>query len=329
MFRRLICYWCLTAVVAAGAFTSAYGEETPVKLPDVPHPVTSFGGAVISDDIYIYGGHEGDAHDYYLEGQSKSLWRLNIDGKAAWKEVAQGPPLQGLAMVSHDGKLYRLGGFSARNKKGEDQDLWSVADVASFDPASNKWADLPAMPETRSSFDTTVASNKIYVIGGWQLQGEGDSVWHKTAYELDLSAADSKWKALAEPPFQRRAPSVATFEDKVYAIGGMKQDGPSTEVHVYDIASGKWTPGPAIPGKGMEGFGSAATAVGGKLYVTTFSGMLLRLSDDGQSWEEVQKLKRDRFFHRMLPIGDNRLVLVGGASMASGKFAEVDIVTVK
>jgi N-acetylneuraminic acid mutarotase len=329
MFRQWFALMCLWAVVAAGASPLAHGDEASVKLPDVPHPVTSFGGAVIGDYIYIYGGHEGDAHDYYIEGQSKSLWRLNVVGKPEWKEVAQGPSLQGLAMVAHDGKLYRLGGFTAKNSKGEDQDLWSVADAASFDPASSKWTALPALPEPRSSFDAAVANSKIYVIGGWQMQGNKDSVWHKTAYELDLEQAEPKWKALTVPPFQRRALSVATFEDRVYAIGGMKQDGPSTEVHVFDIASGEWSPGPAIPGKGMEGFGSSAYAVGGKLYVSTFSGMLYRLSDDTQSWEKVQKLERDRFFHRMLPLGDDRLVFVGGASMASGKFAEVDVVKVK
>lgn len=329
MSRRLLGLLCLSALLAAGLHSFVHAEEAAVKLPDLPHPVTSFGGAVIGNNIYIYGGHAGDAHDYYLDGQSKSLWRLNLDGKPKWKEVSQGPSLQGLAMVAHNGKLYRLGGFTAKNKQGEEQDLWSVADAASFDPAANQWADFPALPEPRSSFDAAVAGTKIYVIGGWQLQGKGDSIWHKTAYELDLSQAEPKWQKLAEPPFERRALSVAALGDKIYAIGGMKQDGPTTEVHAYDIASGQWSPAPAIPGKGMEGFGSASFASAGKLYVSTFSGLLYRLSDDGQAWEKVQKLERDRFFHRMLPIGDNRLVFIGGASMATGKFAEVDVVTVK
>jgi N-acetylneuraminic acid mutarotase len=315
----------LLAVVLGGGLADC-AEEVAVKLPDLPHPVTSFGGAVIGDNVYIYGGHAGDPHDYYIEGQSKSLWRLNVNGQPEWKELAQGPSLQGLAMVSHNGKLYRLGGFTAKNKKGEDKDLWTVDSAASFDLATNQWTDLPALPEPRSSFDAAVADGKIFVIGGWQLQGDADSVWHKTAYELDLSQAKPQWKAIAEPPFQRRALSVAEYDNKIYAIGGMTQDGPSTEVHIFDVASGKWSEGPALPGKGMEGFGSSAFAVGGKLYVSTFSGLLYRLSDDGKSWEKVQKLERDRFFHRMLPIGENRLVFIGGASMASGKFAEVDVI---
>lgn len=297
-----------------------------LQLPDIPNPVTSFGGAVIGDNIYIYGGHEGDPHDYYIEGQSKSLWRLNLKGKPQWKRIANGPSLQGLAMVAHDGKLYRLGGFTARNKQGEDQDLWSMPTAARFDPATGKWSPLPDLPEPRSSFDAAVAGDEIYLIGGWQLRGDDDRIWHQTAHLLDLSQEKPAWKALPKPPFQRRALAVAAHDGKIYAIGGMTPKGPDTRVDVFDISTQSWSQGPSLPGKGMEGFGSSAFAAAGRLYVSTYSGTLLRLSEDGSEWEKVRKLRRDRFFHRMLPIAKDRLLMVGGASMSTGKFAEVDVI---
>lgn len=296
------------------------------KYPAISQAVTSFGAAIAGDKLYLYGGHTGRAHQYYMEAQANTLWQLDLTKPAGWKSLGNGPRLQGLAMVSDGKKLYRIGGFTAKNKEGEDKNLHSQAGVAAYDPATGKWTDLPALPEPRSSFDAVVADNAIYVVGGWAMTGE-ETDWHETAYKLDLGEQPMKWEALPEPGFQRRALSVAALDGNVYAIGGMQRvGGPSTRVDVFDTETQKWSRGPDMPGEGMEGFGSSAFSVDGKLYVTTFTGTLLRLSEDGKAWEDLHLLERDRFFHRMLPLSGNKLLTVGGASMSSGKFEELDII---
>jgi len=335
-FAGLLLQPCITLAVPA---TEAKAEEkSPVSesrhiegelLPEIPAAVTSFGGAVLDGKLYIYGGHQGRAHQYYKEAQADTLWQLNLDGKPKWQQVAKGPGLQGLAMVHHGGKLYRLGGFTAKNPEQEDKDLWSQDTAGSFDPATGEWSELPRLPEPRSSFDAAVLDDTIYVVGGWEMTGGDDPLWHTTSYALDLTQPKLKWKALPKQPFIRRALSVAAHDGKIYAIGGMEEnDGPTTEVAIYDPQSKKWFEGPALPGKGMEGFGSSAFATGGSLYVSTHGGSLLRLTQDGSAWEEVGKLKRERFFHRMLPIDDSKLIFVGGASMTVGKFPEVEVISV-
>ena len=296
------------------------------RYPSIPQAVTSFGAAIAGDKLYLYGGHTGRAHQYYMEAQANTLWQLDLKQPSGWKALGNGPRLQGLAMVSDGKKLYRIGGFTAKNKEGEDKNLHSQAAVAAYDPATGKWADLPALPEPRSSFDAVVANHAIYVIGGWAMTGE-ETDWHETAYKLDLGQQPLKWDALPEPGFQRRALSVAALDGKVYAIGGMQRvGGPSTRVDVFDTKTQKWSRGPDMPGEGMEGFGSSAFSVDGRLYVTTFTGTLLRLSEDGKSWDDLHLLEHDRFFHRMLPLAGNKLLTVGGANMSSGKFAELDII---
>ncbi len=297
------------------------------RYPVIPEMVTSFGAAVLGDALYLYGGHKGGAHAYSKSAQAKTLQRLDLKQPKAWVPVAEGPGLQGLAMVAHGGKLYRLGGFSARNAEGEDHDLWSQANVACFDPATKKWTEMSPLPEPRSSFDAAVLGDKIYVVGGWKMAGDAESVWHKTAHVLDLSAANPAWEPLPEPPFQRRALSVAVHDGKVYAIGGMQEKGgPTTRVDIFDPATGKWSQGPNLQGKPMDGFGSSSFATGGRLYASTYSGKLQRLSTDGTAWEVVTELERARFFHRMLPLSDAELVSIGGASMSVGKFEEVDVI---
>lgn len=307
-------------------------NESLSAYADLPEAVTSFGAAVVGDDLYVYGGHTGDAHHYYYEAQNGSLQKLSLKQGAKWETIAEGPKLQGLTMVANGDKLYRLGGFTAMNKQEEEgRNLVSQNEAAAFDLQSGKWSDLPKLPEPRSSFDAVVLGDQIYVIGGWALNGEDkDSTWHKTAWSLDLSKANAEWTALPEPPFQRRALSVGVQDGKIYAIGGMQEDGgPTTRTAVYDPQSKTWSEGPALPGGNMDGFGTSAFAVGGKLYVSTMSGRLVRLADDGKSWETVGGLTNERFFHRMLPVGEDQLIFVGGASMSVGKFSEVDVVHLK
>lgn len=298
-------------------------------LANIPMMVTSFGGATLDGALYIYGGHTGSAHSYSLREQGDVLLRLTLDGKGEWESLAKGPPLQGLALVAHGGKLYRLGGFTAKNAEGENHDLWSQDSVAAFDPQTGTWTDLPPLPEPRSSFDAAVLGDAIYVIGGWQLRGEQESIWHPTAWKLDLSRQDREWTALPSPPFQRRALAVAAHDGKIYVVGGMQPEGgPTRRVDVFDPQTGVWTQGPDIIGdKGLAGFGAAAFACDGVLYVSTSEAKLQRLSADGKSWEIARDLPTGRFFHRLLPAGAGRIVIVGGANMGSGKFETVELVS--
>jgi hypothetical protein len=175
-----------------------------------------------------------------------------------------------------------------------------------------------------------VLENSIYVVGGWTMSGGEEPAWHGTAHVLELGAERPTWRAIAKPPFERRALSLAAHDGRIYAVGGMRSDGdPTTEVDVFDPAANTWSQGPPLVGEGMDGFGSSAYAAGGRLYVSTYSGTLQRLTKDGQSWEVVRQLPRARFFHRMLPLSDAQLLLLGGASMETGKFAELDVVDVR
>lgn len=307
----------------SGASSKARDDGSASRFPELPKGITSFGAAVAGDELYVYGGHFGRAHEYARDSQSHELWRLNLKSPTKWEVVASGPPLQGLAMVEHGGLLYRVGGFSAHNAEGEEHDLRSVADFVRFDPATKEWQELTPLPEPRSSHDAVVVGGKLYVVGGWRLGTEGTK-WHETALVADLSQDKPVWEALPQPPFQRRALSLGHLNGKLYAIGGMQEEGgPTTRVDAFDPASGEWSEVKPMQGEGMEGFGSSAFTVGDRLFVSTYGGNLQCLSQDGGEWNIAKKLEEDRFFHRMLPYED-RLILVGGASMAAGKRLQLE-----
>ncbi len=309
--------------------------DTAFMLPELPFTLTSFGGAMLGDVAYVYGGTKGSAHDYYKGIQSGALIRLPIaltsdTSTAKWETISEGPELQGLAMVPHGGKLYRIGGFEARNAQGEDDSLWSVNTVACFDPQTVQWTDIAPLPEPRSSFDAAVIGDTIYVVGGWSMQGEEHRVWHVSGWQLDLSQSAPSWQPIAAAPFERRALAVAAHQGKLYAIGGITSGGETVrETNVYDPVTDKWSAGPELVGTdGMTGFGAAAFATGGELYVSSVTGSLQRLSHDGSEWNVVGQTPTARFFHRMLPLDDQRFVVIGGSSMRVGKIKATEVFAV-
>ena len=228
------------------------------------------------------------------------------------------------------GNLYRVGGFAARNDKGEDQDLWSETDAACFEMESGEWVPLPPLPSPRSSHDAVVLDNRVYVVGGWALQGGKNSEWHTTALVLDLSAPSPVWQELPAPPFRRRALAMGTLGEIVYVIGGMQEAGePTKAVAIWNPGENAWSEGPPLDGSPMAGFGPAACQLDGKLYVSTYDGTLQVLEEGAAGWQTVRRLDSPRFFHRMIPLDPGRLLMIGGANMEAGKFKSLEVVSLE
>jgi hypothetical protein len=292
-------------------------------VPALPEPLASFGAAVADGYLYVYSGHIGGKHEHSKDNLSQHFRRVALGG-GEWEELPMQTPLQGLPLVAHGGKLYRVGGLSARNAEGEDEDLHSVAEFACFDPAAKEWTALPSLPEPRSSHDAVVIGDTLYVAGGWTLSGSSKGQWVDTAWAFDLSQPNGEWQAIPSPGFRRRALAVAQWQGKLIALGGMTEDHDiSRRVDVLDLQRGEWSKLARLPGEGMDGFGVSAWNLDGKLYASGTQESLHCLSEDGKKWEAIAKLSPPRFFHRLVPGEQGTLLLVGGAS-EEGHLATID-----
>lgn len=310
-------------------------------LPELPEAITSFGATVQGDQLFVYGGHTGGAHSYSNEEQFNRLIRLDLnegDSKVnnskvnkEWKTIAEGPRVQGNALVGYAGNVILVGGFSAENKTGEKARLVSQSEAMLFDTKSDRWIPLPNLPEPRSSMDATVLGDHLYVFGGWTMTGNSsDAEWLKTAWKLPLTGSDPQWQPLAAPPFERRAVATIGHANRIFVIGGMDSDGsPTTACDVYDPATNQWSKIDALAGVPLNGFGAAAVEVGGRLIVSTVDGSLQEWNDAASRWEIRGCMPTGRFFHRAVPIGSDRFALLGGANMNVGKFKEVEIVALR
>ncbi len=309
--------------------------------PELPEAISSFGGAVEEGWLYVYGGHTGKAHAHSRDNLSKTFARLNVADKTKanneWELLTMETPLQGMALVSCEGKLYRIGGLNARNARKEDADLHSVAEFARFDPTTKSWTPLPALPGARSSHDAAVLDGKIYTIGGWNLSGDsGSGEWQTDALVYDTAQGDSvtgkggSWEKLPEPPFQRRALAVAAWNNRIWVLGGMDEYADiKRDVYSYDPQTNTWAKAAELPGDDMQGFGVSAWGLDSGLYASGTDGVLYRLTNVDGSWEQAAELATPRFFHRILPGGENSLLVVAGASMSDGHMKEIERIEIR
>ncbi|MDB6152379.1 MAG: Kelch repeat-containing protein [Chthoniobacteraceae bacterium] len=322
-FPHLVFFALLALLLPAPA------SESP---PDLPQPAVSFGATLSDGWLYIYGGNTGKAHEFHRESISGNFFRAKVSGGTEWEKLPGGQALLSSSLVSHGGKIIRIGGMGARNNKGEKNDLHSTEEVMSYDPATQRWEALPSLPEPRSSHDAVVVGDLIYVAGGWQLAGDdGDgakATWHSTVLVLDLNALDRGWKASPQP-FQRRAIAAVAEGGRIWFLGGMdNHETLSLAVDWFRPETGEWGKGPDLPKSPMSGFGMAGCALGNKVLASPLSGKIYALNQAATQWEEVARLTPARFFHRLLPVEEGLLVAVGGSNH-DGHVRLVELIALK
>jgi N-acetylneuraminic acid mutarotase len=300
-----------------GSSTSLAAEGSNAALPTgtlstrfagvMPRGLTTVGAATLGNALYLVGGYFGVPHDYSKEFQSGQVLRLDLSS-GEWRQVAGVAPVQSAA-VAADGKyLYEIGGTHALNAAGQPTDLRSVAEAARFDPALDRWEPLPPLPEGRSSHYAVVVDHTLYVVGGWTLAGGmNDNTWLDTMLTLDLSQPTLRWNSL-KVPFQVRAQGLVASNGKLWVLGGIAPEGGTDAVHRYDIQSGQWSDGPALPEENLTTRGAAYK---GRLYANGANGSIYRLSEDEARWEKAGAVEFPRLFHEIVESEQGPLVLAG------------------
>ena len=293
----------------------ALGAADTDKKPThamLPRAVSSHGACVDDGKLYVYGGHTGRTHNYSTKTVTGAFLRMPVAG-GEWEELTPGEPVQGTAIVAHKGKVYRVGGMQPRNAPDAKSDTHSVKSVSRYDPATKKWSALPDLPTARSSHDAVVVGDKLYVVGGWTLNGAKPSTWLDTVDVLDLGSPKPTWASVKQP-FQRRALSAFVLGGKIHIVGGLTAKGTTKKVDVFDPSKGIWSEGPELVGTGNIGFSVASCVVGGSAFLSGNDGKVYRLDGAGKTWEHIATQKVARFVHRIVPGGEGKLLVVGGAA---------------
>lgn len=325
-FRRVFSASALAPALVALAWGLSLGAgefKRPMPFPNIPEGISSFGATVCGDDVYVFGGHVGRIPGNSLDSLSPHFVRHSISHpEGPWEVLPMKDSSQSPGLVAWNGNVYRVGGLSFDNRQGEETVYHSLAEFTKFDPKTKTWTSLPALPAPRSSLDAAVVDGKLYVIGGWNLQGTNvmEAPWHEDALVFDLGNESGEWKPVAKPPFVKRALAVAGHDHKVWVLGGMsKTNSITTETHSYDTKTDTWTAGPEVKGREQfAAFAMSAFECAGKLCYSGTDGVLYTLDDAKAEWTPQERLLFPRSFHRLVASdGDGPLVAVGGISRSA------------
>jgi hypothetical protein len=310
---------------------ASFSQGTSQLLKPLPDGLTSFGAITLDEYLYVFSGHHGAAHTFGKHVLSNHFRRIRYaDPSSDWQDLEMHHPAQSVALVSDGQFVYRIAGLSFRNSASEETDFDSTVHFARFDPHLNRWEDLADLPEGRSSMDAAIIGRSIFVVGGWNLQGNspGTARWHDTMMRFCLDTPEAGWQTLPGPGYDIRALSVAALGDALYVMGGMTPRGISRKVSRFDISTQQWTEGPGLPSDHRTaGFATGAFASQGRLYNAGSSGNLYRLSQSGDNWEIADRLLFPRNFLRVIPGGPHHLLAVGGTS-GNGRSAAIELIDV-
>jgi N-acetylneuraminic acid mutarotase len=316
-------------MLLVAAFLHSWRLLAAESYAPLPNAVTSFGAAVHNGWLYVYGGHLGERHHYSSNEVTGAFHRLNLIEGKTWETLPPGAPAQSPAFVADGDYIYRIGGMAARNPKGQTNDVWSRDGAARFNLKAGEWEELPSLPSPRSSHDGWAVDGHLYVAGGWTLAGkEKQPVWASTILVLDLSAPKTKWAEIPQP-FKRRGLAMTAIGSRLYCIGGMDDhNSPTSAVSIFDTSTQQWTEGPNLPDGEMKGFGASVCVVNRRLYVSGLEGVLWRLKDMADGWEDVGHLASPRFFHRLTPGVAGQILAIGGEN-DDAKLNDIEIISVK
>jgi hypothetical protein len=141
----------------------------------------------------------------------------------------------------------------------------------------NTWAELAPMNLARSYFGAVVLNGKIYAIGGCDQVATGGSIimpassttGGDTGANEAYNPATGNWTSEAPMPTPREGFAIATYQGKIYCIGGSTQEPPIDMYgavgvnEVYDPSTNRWQEEALMPYPVAD---FEANVVDGKIY---------------------------------------------------------------
>ena len=207
---------------------------------------------------------------------------------------------------------------------GQATPLKGYASARSFFEGTGSWAAKEDLPAGTSDFVAVTVGDKIYLIGGQDVNGASMTVVRE--YDTVIDDYNSTKAALSVGRMRYGAAAVGT---KIYVIGGLEVDDPYGDVNasniqtphttfIYDTATDTWTDGPELIAGRSD---LCAFAVGTKVYAvggytdflsTLDSVEVLDTSASSPAWAAAPSLPEAR--------GDVTCAAVGGKGYAIGGF---------
>ncbi len=232
-------------------------------LAKAPLEMHHFQAIAFKNEIYVIGAftgpypHETPIPNIYIFNPKKNEWRKGA-------EIPEGRRRGAAGAFVHNNKIYVV--------CGEQDGHWDghVAWFDEYDPAKNKWTQLPDAPRVRDHVQVGVSNNTLVVAGGRLSTARTNNVLNTCVKETDVyDFKTGKWTTLDAGnniPTLRAGSSAVVYDGKVVLMGGESDAHVEAhnEMEGYDVNSGKWTKLPNLL-RGRHGTGGAI--VKGTIYL--------------------------------------------------------------
>lgn len=222
----------------------------------------------------------------------------------------------GLGLAALDSKLYAVGGETIFASE--------MADVDSYNPATDGWSTSPVDLNIERTFPAVVAYNgTLFAFGG----REHNTVLTSVESWTPPAAA---WVARAPMPGGRWAAAACVLGSKIYVAGGYSgpSDGaPKGEVYIYDPVLDTWSNGPSLNSDRAE-FG--LVEAGGNLYAiggNSAERSVEILQPGAIDWVAGPQLNENRRGVTAYAHG-HKIVAVGGRTMFDTAHGSSELLTV-
>ncbi len=240
-----------------------WSEGAPMPLPISHFQAISYHGL-----IYVMGALVGD---WPSETPLTHIFIYNplTDSWLVGPEIPPHRQRGAAGTVVYKDKMYLVCGIVNGHSSG-----W-VPWLDEYDPATNRWTELPDAPRSRDHLQAAVVQDQLVVTGG-RKSGYLDQGFEATIAETDIfSFETNSWKTLPSPagdiPTQRAGCTAITAGNEVIVIGGESgsQVPAHSEVEALNISSGQWR---SLPPLQRGRHGTQVVMSDGKLYIAAGCG---------------------------------------------------------
>ena len=173
----------------------------------LPEPLSAGSAEFLNGQIHYVGGNRGQdrATDY-------DLHYVLAPGELQWHKAAPLPfPRDHFSTVAMGGKIYVFGG-----EIGHDAHHRQQTDASVYDPATNSWEKLAAMPIGKSHAESsTFVLNGRVVIAGGQIDN-----FQATANVVEYDPASNTWAMLPALPKPLEGVIVQPLGERLFVTGG-------------------------------------------------------------------------------------------------------------
>lgn len=216
-----------------------------------PIELHHFQPVVYGSDIYILGaltgGYPGETpvSHIYIYDTTQDTWEK---GATIPKDRLRG----GAGAVLNGDKIY----LSCGIKDGHRGDHKKWLDV--YDIKTDVWTELPDAPRPRDHFQSVIANNKLYNLGG-RTTIAADNPFKNTIGEVDVfDLKTKKWSTIVNPlPTKRAGNFTLLLANEILVFGGesFTQEPAHSEVEALNVDNHTWRSLPPLP-QGRHGTGA-------------------------------------------------------------------------